>query len=72
MEWNCTNCDTRIVSNSPSAIFFEWIICPVCGSRCDAGIKKVEPEPDIPELPWACCGGKIPAGDKCPICGDKE
>lgn len=72
MEWNCTSCDTRIVSNSPKGIFFETIVCPLCSSRCDIRVKKIKLEPEIENLPWACCGAKVPAGEKCPVCGDKE
>ena len=27
---------------------------------------------ELDNLPWACCGAKVPAGESCPVCGDKE
>jgi len=35
-------------------------------------IEKSKEDETLKNLPWACCGAKIPAGERCPVCGDTE
>ena len=72
MDYNCKNkkCDVKIITN----IIKPKLLCPVCHDFCILDFEKAELEEDpiLKNLPWACCGAKIPAGERCPVCGDRE